>query len=70
MEEKADAEEKPAKKTTKKAEKTAEKTEKVEAEAKVETIDLSKKTVAELKDNPAHNWIINRPNIIIKYGRF
>jgi hypothetical protein len=27
-------------------------------------------TEEELADNPYHNWIISRPNIVIKYGRF
>lgn len=27
-------------------------------------------TEEELAENPHHNWIITRPNIIIKYGRF
>jgi hypothetical protein len=27
-------------------------------------------TEEELADNPYYNWIISRPNIIIKYGRF
>ena len=27
-------------------------------------------TEEELKENSIHNWIITRPNIIIKYGRF
>jgi hypothetical protein len=27
-------------------------------------------TEEELADNQYHNWIISRPNIVIKYGRF